>query len=121
MSEELYRENILDHYKNPRNKGKLSNAVEQKEINPLCGDEITIYLTIGSDKINKIKFEGHGCAVSQASISMLTEKVQGMPIEEAKKLTADDIIEMLGIPISHTRMKCALLSLKTLQKGLKNA
>jgi len=121
MSEELYRENILDHYKNPRNKGKIAGALIQKELNPLCGDEITIYLIIEDDKIKKIKFEGHGCAVSQAAISMLTEKVQEMPIEEAKKLTAEEIIEMLGIPISHTRMKCALLSLKTLQKGLENA
>jgi nitrogen fixation NifU-like protein len=118
MSEELYKENILDHYKNPRNKGKLENCHCHKESNPLCGDEIILYLVIEEGKIKEVKFEGYGCAISQASVSMLTEKLKGMLVEKAKTLTHDDIVKMLSIPISPVRMKCALLSLKTLHKGL---
>ena len=120
MSEEqIYRENILDHNRNPHNKGTINNpTIQHREHNPLCGDDITIYLIIEDDKIKEAKFNGHGCAISQASISMLTEELKGMPITEAKLLTKEDILEMLGIEISYTRMRCALLSLKVLQEGL---
>jgi len=139
--EEIYKENILDHYKNPRNKGKIEkgiNAINHRELNPLCGDDITIYLKLNKTKnsikrkssanekhskkdiyeIIDAKFEGHGCAISQASISMLTEKLKSMKVEDAHKLTHEDILKMLGIEIGVVRMKCALLSLKTLHNAL---
>ena len=120
MSEELvYRENILDHYKHPRNKKTLDHpSVKHRELNPFCGDDITIYLHIKDNLITKATFTGHGCAISQASISLLTEKLVSMTIEEAQKLREEDIYELLGIEIEYTRRKCALLSLKALQKGL---
>ena len=104
--EELYKENILDNYKNPRNKRQLTTcSAKLHELNPVCGDEITMYLEIKDNKIVEASFEGHGCAISQASVSMLTEKIKGMSLEEVKKLNEDDIQEMLGIPISINRIK----------------
>ena len=116
----IYQENILDHYKNPRNFGKINNAsVHHHEYNPLCGDEIDLYLVIdNSKKIVDIKFYGKGCAISQASASMLTEQIKGKRIEEIEKLTKENILEMLGIPISPVRLKCALLSLDTLKNSV---
>jgi len=117
--QEIYKENILDYYKNPRNKKELKDyTVKRKEVNPLCGDELTLYLKIDNDKISKATFLGKGCAISQASISMLTERIEGMSLREAKNLTKEDVLAMLGIPISIVRMKCALLSLKTITKSL---
>lgn len=117
--QEIYKENIIDYYKNPRNKEELKNyTAKQRELNPLCGDEITLYLKIEKGKIISATFIGKGCAISQASISMLTEKIKGMTVTEAKKVRKEDIFTMLGIPISFVRMKCALLSLKTLTKSL---
>ena len=116
----MYQENILDHYKSPRNFGKLNNAsVHHHEYNPLCGDEIELYLIIDENrKVADVKFNGHGCAISQASASMLTEQIKGKIIDELKKMTKDDILEMLGIPISPVRLKCALLSLDTLKNSI---
>lgn len=120
ISEDMYREEILDHYKNPRNKGELkTETVSHKELNTLCGDEIKIMLKIKSEKIEDIKFLGNGCAISQASISMLTEKVKGMNLSDAKKLKKEELLKLLGIPISPVRMKCALLSLDTLKNTIK--
>lgn len=117
--QELYKENIIDYYKHPRNKEEMKEYnCKEREINPLCGDEITLYLIIDKGKIKKATYTGKGCAISQASISMLTEKLKDMPITEAKKLKKEDIFAMLGIPISFVRTKCALLSLKTLTKSL---
>ncbi|MBI5797844.1 SUF system NifU family Fe-S cluster assembly protein [Candidatus Woesearchaeota archaeon] len=117
--QEIYKENILDYYKYPRNKEELHNcSCKHRELNPLCGDEITIYLKIENNTITKAAFTGKGCAISQASISMLTEKLEGMKMSQAKDLKKEDIFAMLGIPISLVRMKCALLSLKTLAKAL---
>lgn len=119
--EEIYKENILDHYKNPRNKKELKKyTIKHKETNIICGDEITIYIQIEKNKIKDITFTGNGCAISQASISMLTEKIKGMSIKEVKQLTKDDILKMLGISLSFVRIKCALLSLKTVLRGLEN-
>ena len=111
----MYQENILDHYKNPRNHGKIENAsVHHHEKNPLCGDEISFYLIIDENKVIKeAKFSGHGCAISQASASMLSETLVGKKLEEIEKLTKESILEMLGIPISPVRLKCAILSLDT--------
>ena len=117
--EEIYKENILDHYKKPRNFGRLDNAdFVHKELNPLCGDSIEISLKVNKNKIKDIKFDGHGCAISRAAMSMLTEKIKGMNVEDVLNLNHDDIMNMLGIKIGVVRMKCALLSLKTLHNAL---
>ena len=118
--EMMYQENILDHFKNPRNFGKIENAsVHHHEYNPLCGDEIELYLLIDDNKkIVDVKFNGHGCAISQASASMLTEQIKGKNLEGLKKMTKENILEMLGIPLSPVRLKCALLSLDTLKNGI---
>ena len=119
-ADQIYQENILDHYKNPRNFGKIENpSVHHHEYNPLCGDEIEMFLIIDKDKKSAdVKFQGHGCAISQASASMLTEDVKGKSIDELKKLTKETILNMLGIPISPVRLKCALLPLDTLKNGI---
>ncbi len=118
--DDLYRENILDHYRRPRFKGVLEPYTHRhKEHNPVCGDEIQVDLRVDDDGIiEKATFSGHGCAISQASASMLMEQLQGMSLEEAKKIDKDDILENLGIPIGPVRLKCALLSLKVLKASV---
>jgi len=118
--DDFYRENILDHYRNPRNKGRLDNPTHMhEEHNPLCGDVIRIVLHVNDkDVIEEVRFEGEGCAISQASASMLTEMIQGKTLEEAKQVSKDDILEALGIDIGPVRLKCALLSLKVLKAGV---
>ncbi len=117
---DIYSENILDYYKNPRNKGKIKNPTNKaKEKNPLCGDEIQVDIKIEKNKIKEIKFSGQGCAISQASISMLTEKIIGKTTKKVLSLKDDDIIKMLGIPISPARTKCAVLGLQAIKKALK--
>lgn len=118
--EQMYQEQILDHYKNPRNFGKIGDAtVHHHEFNPLCGDELDAYLIIDKNKqIADVKIQAHGCAISTASASMLTEKVKGKSIDEIKKLKKEDILEMLGIPISAARLKCALLSMDTFKNAI---
>ncbi|HYX55890.1 MAG TPA: SUF system NifU family Fe-S cluster assembly protein, partial [Nitrososphaeraceae archaeon] len=97
MSDDIYREIILDHYRNPRNKGRLEHAdVSTHDSNPLCGDEIDIHLKVEEGKIKDIKFEGRGCAISQASASMLTEMVLDKPLTAVKDLAKDDILENIG-------------------------
>ena len=119
MVDSLYREVILDHYRNPRNKGTLDPAdYSYEDTNPLCGDEVGIDVRVERDRIAEIRFSGRGCAVSQASASILTELVQGMPLDEVKALTKDDLLDELGIPVSPARMKCALLGLKVLKAGI---
>jgi nitrogen fixation NifU-like protein len=119
MAESLYREIILDHYRNPRNKGTLDPAdYSYEDTNPLCGDEVRIDLRVKDGVVDAIRFSGRGCAISQASASMLTEIVEGKPLDEVKALTKDDLLEELGVPISPARLKCALLSLKVLKAGL---
>lgn len=117
--EDLYREIILDHYENPRNYGELPDAdISYEDDNPLCGDRIRIDLKVQDGRIVDVRFSGKGCAISQASASMLTERIKGATVEEARQLTRDDILEMLGIPLGPARIKCALLSLKVLKAGL---
>ena len=120
MSDDIYREIILDHYRNPRNKGKLPLAdISVHDSNPLCGDEIDIHMKIGSNKVEAIKFEGRGCAISQASASMLTEMVAGKDLEFVKDLKKEDILENIGLlNLGPARIKCALLSLKVLKVGM---
>ncbi len=117
--QEMYKENILDHYRNPHNKRILSNpTVQHREFNPLCGDDVTIYLQIDRGIIQEISFMGGGCAISQASISMITDVVRGMSISETKNLTPEKVLGLLGVPISNTRIRCALLSLKAIHAAL---
>jgi nitrogen fixation NifU-like protein len=120
LSDDIYREIILDHYRNPRNKGKLPGAdVSIHDSNPLCGDEIDIHLKVDEDKIKDVKFEGRGCAISQASASMLTEMVMGKPLTSIRDLSKDDILENIGLTsLGPARIKCALLSLKVLKLGM---
>jgi nitrogen fixation NifU-like protein len=119
MADGLYREIILDHNRNPRNKGTLDPAdYSYEDTNPLCGDEVRIDVRVSGDHVSDIKFSGRGCAISQASTSILTEMVHGLPLAEVKALTKDDLLEELGIPISPARLKCALLGLKVLKAGI---
>jgi nitrogen fixation NifU-like protein len=116
---QMYQENVVDHYKNPHNKWEMSDfTIKHKETNPLCGDEITMFLKIVDGKIVDVSFVGDGCAISQASISMFSDKLKGMSVDDARALGEKDIFDLLNIPISHTRIKCAMLSLKVLKKSL---
>jgi len=115
-SDSMYADIILDYYRNPRNYGIIEKPdAAARDVNPLCGDEVEIQLKINDKKIKDIKFAGHGCAISQASASMLTELVMGKTLEEVKKLGREDILDMLGIELSHVRIKCAMLGLKVLK------
>ncbi len=117
--QELYRENILDHYQHPRNKKVLADyTLTHREYNPLCGDEIQMYILLNHILIKDISFSGQGCAISQASASLLAEEIKGKPWGDVKKLGPWDVYNLLGIPISYARSKCALLALKTVQKAL---
>jgi nitrogen fixation protein NifU and related proteins len=120
LSEDIYREIILDHYRNPRNKGRISDAdVSFHDSNPLCGDEIDIHLKVEDDIVKDIKFEGRGCAISQASASMLTEMVMNKSLTSVKELGKDDILENIGlVNLGPARIKCALLSLKVLKMSM---
>ena len=112
----MYRDYILDHYKNPRNSGELPGATNTYyDTNPLCGDEITMSLLIAGDIVMDVRFSGRGCAISQASTSILTEEIKGKTLDEVRAIDRQHVLENLGIPISPARVKCALLGLKTLK------
>lgn len=118
--DQLYREAIIDHYKYPRHKGELADPdFKAHDHNPFCGDELTIALKVDDeDIIREVAFSGQGCAISQAAASMLMEEILNEPLDQVKTLNRDDILEILGIEIGPVRMKCALLSLKVLKKGV---
>jgi nitrogen fixation NifU-like protein len=119
MADSIYREIILDHSRNPRNKGILDPAdFSYEDVNPLCGDEVRIDVRVKDNHIDEILFSGRGCAVSQASASILTEMVEGMSIDDVKQISKEDLLEEIGIPVSPARLKCALLSLKVLKAGI---
>lgn len=114
--------NILDHYKHPRNQGMIERpTVSREESNPLCGDRVRLDLLIKDGLIEDLRFSGRGCTISQAATSMLTEALKGQPIEVARAFGKEDLLELLGIPIGYTRMKCALLGLKALKLGVYTA
>jgi nitrogen fixation NifU-like protein len=116
MSSDIYKDIILDYYRHPRNAGDLPNLdVRAKDSNPLCGDIIEMQLKIKDGKIDDLRFKGRGCAISQASASMLTELAKGKALEEIKALGKTDILNMLGIDPGPTRIKCALLGLKVMK------
>ena len=119
MTDSLYREAILDHYRNPRNRGMLDPAdFSYEDVNPLCGDEIRIDLRTDGERVTDVRFSGRGCAISQAAASILMEMVEGQPLDEVKAISREDLLEELGVPISPARMKCAMLGLKVLKAGI---
>ena len=118
-TDELYREVILDHYKNPRGHGVVEPAdAEAEGMNPLCGDEVAISVSFDGDRIDDVKFRGRGCAISQAATSMLMEMVKGRTAAEVAEISRDELLEEVGIPLTPIRLKCALLGLGVLKVAL---
>ena len=115
--DDFYKEYILDHYRNPRNFGHLdAPTASAEDLNPLCGDTIRVELAVGPDgRVSDVRFSGKGCAISQASTSMLLDTIKGQKLEDLARLSKDSVLENVGIGISPTRMKCATLGLKVLQ------
>ena len=120
MEESLYMENILDHYKHPHNAGRLEGAsLHARELNPSCGDVIELFLELDAcDRVKDVKFEGKGCAVSTASVSMLTDRIKGRPLADVMAIGERDILDLLGIDVGPMRMKCAMLPLRALKSSL---
>lgn len=119
LSKEMYTELILDHYNNPKNFGSLENPdIKFKDTNPSCGDIVEIHAKIKDNKIQDIKFNGKGCAISLASAELLTEHLMGKTINEAKEIKKYEVLKILGIDLSPIRLKCALLSLKVFKYGM---
>jgi nitrogen fixation NifU-like protein len=116
--DDFYRDYILDHYRSPRNFGHLDRVdATAEDLNPLCGDTITMELQVDDGKVSDVRFSGKGCAISQASASMLTEEIKGMKLEDVARLSKDVVLENVGIGISPTRMKCAMLGLRVLKSA----
>ena len=117
--DDLYRDYILEHYRRPHNFGMLDAPDARHEgFNPLCGDRITITLAIRDGVVTDVAFTGRGCAISQASASLLTDEIRGKPVAEVEAMTSQDVLDLLGIEISPARLKCALLSLDTVSQAL---
>lgn len=123
MEDELYKEQILHLYRNPLNKKTLADFdVRHRELNPLCGDDIEVFIKFDDGgKIADIGYQGIGCVISQAGVSLITEKVKGKSKDDITNFPDEDMINLLGIPISHTRMKCATLGLMTIKDALNSA
>lgn len=120
LSDDLYREQILELYKNPQNFGNLKNPTHKHtENNSICGDEITVQLIVEKNMVKDIRFHGSGCVMSMVSSSLLTNKVKGMKVEDIKKLTKEDVLDLLKIKLNPGRIKCALLPLDSIKNSLK--
>lgn len=119
MDESIYREQIIDLYENPLNQGALAEADwSYEEDNPLCGDVVRIEVKLGADgRVAQVGWQGDGCAISQAAASILTEEIKGLTLEEVRHFSKEKLLELLGVPLSMARVKCALLSLKVLKAG----
>ena len=118
----LYRDFILEHYKNPHNKGVLDpHDLHFADSNPTCGDEMSMTLRVTDDRISDVAFDGRGCAISQASASILTDELRGMRLDEARAMDPKMVLEALGVPIGPARLKCALLSYKVLQGAVRGS
>jgi len=118
---ELYREHILEHYRHPQNTGTLQQKTHHaKNLNPLCGDSITVDIHVVDGRVKDIKFKGVGCAISTASGSLLTEEIKGKTVQEVLAMRPSDVTDLLAIPVGAVRLKCALLSLETIQKALQS-
>ena len=116
--DDFYRDFILDHYRNPRNFGHLETpSASAEDLNPLCGDQIRVELEVSDGVVKDVRWKGKGCAISQASASMLSETVKGMKVEDVAKLSKEVVLENVGIGISPTRMKCAMLGLRVLKSA----
>ena len=119
MMDDFYRENILDHYKNPRNAGHLEAPTATAEgVNPLCGDELSIELQVDDGVVTDVRYNGRGCAISQAAASMLSDTIKGRRVDELAGVGKDDVLEELGIPLTPIRLKCAILGLGVLKVAL---
>jgi nitrogen fixation protein NifU and related proteins len=117
--DDIYRQYILEHYREPRNAGRLEAPdVTTADTNPLCGDRVELDLALEGDRVREVRFRGRGCAISQASASMLTERIEGATLAELKAITPDDMLEMLGVTIGPARQRCALLALRVLHAGI---
>jgi nitrogen fixation NifU-like protein len=119
--DDMYREVILEHYKHPHNAGTLEHAdISHEDSNPLCGDRIRIDLKVDGQVISDVRFQGRGCAISQAAASLLTDEIKGKSLDEVRAFSKDDMLDLIGIPLDKNpvRIKCALLSLKTLKAGV---
>lgn len=119
MNSDIYREQIIDLYENPLNYGSLTEYdFSYEEDNPLCGDVVRIEVKLdGSGRVADVRWEGNGCAISQASASLLTEAIKGLPLADVQQFSKEQLLELLGVPLSMARLKCALLSLKVLKAG----
>jgi nitrogen fixation NifU-like protein len=120
MSFNLYQENILDHYENPYHRGTMEHpTLEYRDLNPLCGDEVCIQARLDETGcLAEVYFEGKGCVISLAAASMLIEEIEGKPLAEVKKLDRQAMLDLLGIPLTAMRVKCAMLALRTLEKAI---
>jgi nitrogen fixation NifU-like protein len=118
--DDLYRELIIDRYKNPHFRGSLDpHDISFEDDNPLCGDHIRIDIRVNGDNhVSEVAFDGHGCAISQATADLLAESIVGKSLDDVKKITKQDVLDMLGIELGPVRLKCALLSLKVLKAGV---
>jgi nitrogen fixation NifU-like protein len=117
--DDLFRENILDHYRNPRNRGTLEAPdIVYEDANPLCGDRLRVEIRVQDGRIAGIRYTGTGCSISQAAASMLCEAIEGKTLEEVKALGRQDVLDMIGIELGPVRLKCALLALKTVKAGV---
>jgi len=119
--DEMYKENILDHYRYPHNSGTIENPTfRHRELNPTCGDNIELFINLENEKVIDVKFQGKGCAISIASASMLTDKIKNMTLSELKQIKEEELLELIGVPLGLVRKKCGLLSLKILINGIRN-